>query len=87
MSDESALLKDDVVALRKYSDENSARVAALLEAKSIPAEVSADTAGGALPVLAPGFPVPLMVRAADADLARRLLHTDAPPPPDDSPTA
>jgi hypothetical protein len=79
---------DELVVLRKFSDEISARVAALsLEANGIPAQVSADTAGGALPVLAVGFPVRLIVRAADADLARRLLDTDAPPPPDDSPSA
>jgi hypothetical protein len=79
---------DELVVLRKFSDEISARVAALsLEANGIPAQVSADTAGGALPVLAVGFPVRLIVRAADADLARKLLDTDAPPPPDDSPSA
>lgn len=77
--------RDEVVVLRKYADEISARVAALsLEANGIPAQVSADTAGGALPSLAIGFPVRLLVRAADADLARKLLDTDAPPPPDDS---
>lgn len=80
--------RDDVVVLRKYADEISARIAALsLEANGIPAQVSADTAGGALPSLAIGFPVRLIVRAADADLARKLLDTDAPPPPDDSPSA
>ena len=70
--------RNDLVVLRKYSDEMSARVAALsLGANGIPAQVSADTAGGALPVLALGFPVRLIVRAADADLARKLLATDA----------
>lgn len=79
---------DDLVVLRTYTDEMSARVAALsLEANGIPAQVSADTAGGALPSLAIAFPVRLIVRAADADLARRLLDTDAPPPPDDPPAA
>jgi hypothetical protein len=76
---------DDLVVLRRYTDEISARIAALsLEANGIPARVSADTAGGALPSLALVFPVRLIVRAADADLARKLLDTDAPPPPDDS---
>ena len=80
--------EDDVVVLRKYADEISARIAALsLEANGIPAQVSADTAGGALPSLALGFPVRLLVRAADAELARKLLDTDAPPPPDETPSA
>ena len=60
--------RDDLVVLRKYSDEMSARVAALsLEANGIPAQVSADTAGGALPVLALGFPV----RRSRAGVGRR----------------
>ena len=76
----------DLVVLRKYSDELSARLAAMsLEANGIPAQVSADTAGGALPNLALGFPVRLIVRAGDAALARHLLDTEAPAPPDDSP--
>ena len=49
--------KDDQVVLREYPDELSARVAALsLEANGIPAQLSADTAGGALPSLALVFP-------------------------------
>jgi hypothetical protein len=80
--------RDNLVVLRKYTDEISARVAALsLEANGIPAQVSADTAGGALPSLAIAFPVRLIVRAADADLARQLLDTEAPAPPDDPPAA
>lgn len=76
---------DELVVLRKYGDELSARVAALsLEANGIPAQVSADTAGGALPSLALAFPVRLIVRARDAALARQLLDTEAPAPPDDS---
>ncbi len=75
--------KKELVVLRTYSDELTARVAALsLEANGIPAQVSADTAAGALPSLALAFPVRLIVRAADADIARELLDTDAPPPPD-----
>ena len=77
--------EDELVVLREYGDEMSARVAALsLEANGIPARVSADTAGGALPSLALVFPVRLIVRAVDAELARHLLDTDAPPPPVDS---
>ena len=76
----------ELVVLRRFGDELSARVAALsLEANGIPAQVSADTAGGALPNLAVGFPVRLIVRAADAAAARQLLDTDAPAPPDDPP--
>ena len=74
----------EFVVLRRFGDELSARVAALsLEANGIPAQVSADTAGGALPILAVGFPVRLIVRAADAEFARQLLDTEAPAPPDD----
>lgn len=76
----------ELVVLRRFGDELSARVAALsLEANGIPAQVSADTAGGALPNLAIGFPVRLIVRAEDAAAARRLLDTEAPKPSDDPP--
>lgn len=76
----------DLVVLRRFGDELSARVAAMsLEANGIPAQVSADTAGGALPILAVGFPVRLIVRASDAAAARALLDTEAPAPPDDPP--
>jgi hypothetical protein len=74
---------NDVVVLRKYSTEVEARLAAsVLEANGIPAEVSADTAGGALPSIALIFPVRLLVRADDAELARDLLDTPAEPPDD-----
>ena len=74
----------DVVVLRTYGDELSAQIAAIsLEANGIPAQVSADTAGGTLPGFAILFPVRLLVRAEDAVLARTLLDTEAPPPPDD----
>jgi hypothetical protein len=73
----------DVVVLRKYSTEVEARLAAsVLEANGIPAEVLADTAGGALPSIALIFPVRLLVRAGDAELARELLDTPAEPPGD-----
>jgi hypothetical protein len=73
----------DVVVLRKYSNEAEARLdASVLEANGIPAEVSADTAGGALPSIALVFPVRLLVRADDAELARELLDTPAEPPTD-----
>jgi len=76
----------DLVVLRRFGDELSARVAAMsLEANGIPAQISADTAGGALPVLAVGFPVRLIVRAADVAAARELLDTEAPAPADDPP--
>jgi hypothetical protein len=74
---------DDAVVLRKFSTEVEARLAAsVLEANGIPAEVRADTAGGTLPSIALIFPVRLLVRAADADLAREILDTPADPPED-----
>jgi len=54
--------------------------AAVLEANGIPARVIADTAGGAIPAIAVIFPVRLLVRAADAALARELLDTPADTP-------
>lgn len=79
-------MADEYVVLREYADELSARMAAMaLEANEVPAHVSADTAGGALPSLAFAFPVRLIVRADDAELAREILDTPAPPPPDDPP--
>lgn len=78
-------MSDELVVLRQYADEMSARMAAMvLEANGVPAQVSADTAGGAIPALAIVFPVRLIVRAEDAELARELLDTPAAaPPPDD----
>ena len=74
---------EDVVVLRKYSNEAEARLdASVLEANGIPAEVSADTAGGTLPSIALVFPVRLLVRAGDAAIARELLDTPAEPPTD-----
>jgi hypothetical protein len=74
---------DDAVVLRKFSTEVEARLAAaVLEANGIPAEVRADTAGGTLPSIAVIFPVRLVVRATDADLAREILDTTADPPED-----
>ena len=75
----------DLVVLRKYHNEWEARFAAMaLEANGIPARVLADTAGGAYPSMALVFPIRLLVRAADADLAREILDTPAPPPPDEA---
>jgi hypothetical protein len=72
---------DDVVVLREYSREVDAHLdAAVLEANGIPARVIADTAGGAIPAIAVIFPVRLLVRAADAALARELLDTPADAP-------
>jgi hypothetical protein len=76
-------VRGDVVVLRKFSNEVEARLAAsVLEANGIPAEVLTDTAGGALPSIAVIFPIRLLVRASDADLARELLDTPADPPDD-----
>lgn len=77
-------MADDIVVLRKYGNEVEAQFAAtVLEANGIPARVMADTAGGAFPSMALLFPVRLLVRAADADLARELLDTTADPPADE----
>jgi hypothetical protein len=77
---------DDLVVLRQYGDELSARVDAMaLEANGIPAQVSADTAGGTLPSLALTFPVRLIVRAEDVELARELLDTPVAQWEDDAP--
>ncbi|MDB4888392.1 MAG: hypothetical protein JWL61_247 [Gemmatimonadetes bacterium] len=77
-------MTDDIVVLRKYGNEVEAQFAAtVLEANGIPAQVIADTAGGAFPSMALLFPVRLLVRAADADLARELLDTAAEPPADE----
>jgi hypothetical protein len=75
---------EDIVVLRKYGNEVEAQFAAtVLEANGIPAHVVADTAGGAFPSMALLFPIRLLVRAADADLARELLDTTADPPADE----
>ncbi len=77
-------MADDIVVLREYGNEVEAQFAAtVLEANGIPARVMADTAGGAFPSMALLFPVRLLVRAADADLARELLDTTAEPPADE----
>ena len=83
-------MTDDLVVLRRYGDELSARMDAMvLEANGVPARVSADTAGGALPSLAMAFPVRLIVRADDLALAQELLDAPADPsdadPPDGEP--
>jgi hypothetical protein len=79
-------MTDKLVVVRRYVDELTARIAAMaLEANGVPAQVSADTAGGALPSMALVFPVRLIVRAEDEALARELLDTPADPPNDNSP--
>ena len=71
-------MSDDLIVLRRYADELSARLdAAILEANDIPAHVSLDTAGGAIPSLALVFPIRLIVHAEDAEAARELLDTAA----------
>lgn len=81
-------MEHDLVVLREYGDELSARLDAMaLEANGIPAQVSADTAGGALPSLALAFPVRLVVRAEDAELARELLDTPVGQSEDDAPAS
>lgn len=71
-----ARVAEDMVVLRKYGNEVEAQLAAaVLAANGIPAQVFADTAGGAYPSLALIFPVRLVVKAADADLASEILDT------------
>lgn len=75
---------EDIVVLRTFGNELEAHLAAtVLEANGIPAQVLADTAGGAYPSIALVFPVRLLVRAEDADLAREILDTPVEPAPDD----
>ena len=72
--------EDDIIVLRTYGNEVDASLAAsVLGANGVPAQVSADTAGGAYPSLALSFPVRLLVRAQDATLAREILDTPADP--------
>ena len=71
-------MPDDIVVLRTFTNELDANLAAtILEANGIPAQVLADTAGGAYPSLALVFPARLLVRAADAALATEILDTPA----------
>ena len=67
-------MSEDVVVVREFGSEVEAHLAAsVLEANGVPAQVFADTAGGAYPSLALLFPVRLLVRSEDAELARALL--------------
>ena len=77
-------MSDDIVVLRTFASELEARLAAtILEANGVPAQVLADTAGGAYPSMALVFPIRLLVRADDAALARELLDTAVEPATDD----
>ena len=72
------MMPDDIVLLRTYLNELDARLAAtILEANGIPAQVLADTAGGAYPSMGLVFPARLLVRAEDAALATEILDTPA----------
>ena len=77
-------MSDDVVVLRRYHDEMSAQLDAMvLEANGIPARVMADTGGGMIPSMAIVFPVRLLVRADNATIAAELLDTPAESDADD----
>ena len=81
-------MADDLIVLRQYGDELSAQMDAMaLEANGIPARVSADTAGGALPSLALAFPVRLIVRAEDAAAAQEILDTPVAEAGDEAPSS
>lgn len=70
-------MSDDIVVLRTYVSELEAGLAAtILEANGIPAQVLADTAGGAYPSMALVFPARLLVRAEDAAVALEILDTE-----------
>lgn len=74
----------NIVVLRTFANELEAHLAAaVLEANGIPAQVLADTAGGAYPSIALVFPVRLLVREEDATLAREILDTPVDPALDD----
>ena len=71
-------MADDIVVLRTFINELEAQLAAtILEANGIPAQVLADTAGGAYPSMGIVFPARLLVRAADAAVATEILDTPA----------
>jgi hypothetical protein len=77
------MMSDDIVVLREYGNEAEAQLdAAILQANGVPAQVAADTAGGALPSIAMLFPIRLLVRAEDAALAAEILDTPAEAAPD-----
>jgi hypothetical protein len=77
-------MSNEIVVLRTYVDEFSAQLdAAVLEANGVPAQVSADTAGGAYPSMALINRVRLLVHAEDAALAAEILDAPADPPPED----
>jgi hypothetical protein len=79
------LVSDDIVVLRTFIGELEARLAAtILEANGIPAQVLADTAGGAYPSMGLVFPARLLVRASDAALAAEILDTPADTPADEA---
>lgn len=79
-------MSDEIVVLRNYTSEWQAQLdASVLEANGVPAQVSADTVGGAYPSMALINPVRLLVRAEDADLAAEIL--DAPTEPADEDAA
>lgn len=79
-------MNDGIVVLRNYANEWQAQLdASVLEANGVPAQVSADTAGGAYPSMALINPVRLLVRAEDAALAAEIL--DAPTEPADEDAA
>jgi hypothetical protein len=71
-------MSESLVVLRTYASELAARLdATVLEANGVPSQVFADTAGGAYPSMALLFPVRLLVRVEDAELAREILDTPA----------
>jgi hypothetical protein len=79
-------MSDEIVVLREYGNEAEAGLdAAILEANGIAAQVSADTAGGALPSIAMIYPIRLLVHSSDAELAAQILDTSVDAAPDSDP--
>ena len=74
-------MSPDIVVLREFGNEAEANLAAsVLEANGVPSRVAPDTAGGAFPSLALVFPIRLLVRRGDLELARELLDGEATDP-------
>jgi hypothetical protein len=72
-------MSDDTMVVRTYMNDLEAHLdAAVLEAHGVPSRVSADTAGGLKPFMAP---IRLLARAEDVALAVEIL--DAPAEPSD----
>jgi hypothetical protein len=74
---------DDLTIIRTFPNDLEADLAeAVLEANGIACLLVRDNAGGMMPWLNTLHPVRLAVRAADAEIAERLLEGEDPDRPD-----